>query len=125
MTGVTVMVTVAGTLGNGPSSATYSKLSAPWKSAFGVYVSSGGVPVSCPCVGGVVRQLRGDRNGLPAAIHLPVRIGDQNNFQWGGQNAGFLGAQYDPMMLIDEKWTPGTLPQAFMPSDQVGSGGAM
>ena len=32
--------------------------------------------VDPPCVGGVVRQLRGDRNGLPASVHLPVRIGD-------------------------------------------------
>lgn len=47
-----------------------------------------------PCVGGVIRQLRGDRNGLPAAVHLPVRIGDQNNFQWGGQHAGFLGPNF-------------------------------
>ncbi|MDA1014634.1 MAG: DUF1501 domain-containing protein, partial [Planctomycetota bacterium] len=63
-----------------------------------------------PCVGGVIRQLRGDRNGLPASIHLPVRIGDQNNFQWGGQHAGFLGPKYDPLLLIDENWTPGSLP---------------
>ena len=56
-----------------------------------------------------MRQLRGDRNGLPAAVQLPVRIGDQNNFQWGGQHAGFLGPKFDPLMLIDEKWTPGTL----------------
>lgn len=73
-----------------------------------------------PCVGGAIRQLRGDKNGLPAAVHLPVRIGDQNNFQWGGQHAGFLGAQYDPLMLIDDKWTPGTLPPSFLPHEDVG-----
>ena len=72
-----------------------------------------------PCVGGVLRQLRGDRNGLPAAVHLPVRIGDQNNFQWGGQHAGFLGAQYDPLLLIDENWTPGSLPPGFTPPQGV------
>jgi hypothetical protein len=73
-----------------------------------------------PCIGGVVRYLRGDRNGLPASVHLPVRIGDQNNFQWGGQHAGYLGAQYDPLMLIDEKWNPGTLPPAFLPHPDIG-----
>jgi hypothetical protein len=72
-----------------------------------------------PCVGGVIRQLRGDRNGLPASIHLPVRIGDQNNFQWGGQHAGFLGPQYDPLLLIDENWTPGSLPPGFQPPKEV------
>ena len=49
-----------------------------------------------PCIGSVIRHMRGDRNGLPAAVQLPVRIGDQNNFQWGGQHAGFLGPKFDP-----------------------------
>ena len=73
-----------------------------------------------PCIGGAVRQLRGDQNGLPATVHLPVRIGDQNNFRWGGQHAGYLGAKYDPLTLIDEKWNPGTLPPAFMPHEDIG-----
>ncbi len=73
-----------------------------------------------PCIGGAVRQLRGDKNGLPAAVQLPVRIGDQNNFQWGGQHAGFLGPKFDPLMLIDEKWLPGTLPPSFLPHPDVG-----
>jgi len=72
-----------------------------------------------PCIGGVIRQLRGDKNGLPASMHLPVRIGDQNNFQWGGQHAGFLGPQFDPLMLIDEKWTPGVLPPGFTPAEEI------
>ena len=72
-----------------------------------------------PCVGGVIRQLRGDKIGLPASVHLPVRIGDQNNFQWGGQHAGFLGAKYDPLLLIDENWTPGSLPPGFTPPKGV------
>ncbi len=73
-----------------------------------------------PSVGGAVRKLRGDRNGLPGAVHLPVRIGDQNNFRWGGQHAGFLGAEYDPLTLIEESWTPGTLPASFLPPKDVG-----
>lgn len=74
-----------------------------------------------PCIGGAIRQLRGDRHGLPASVHLPVRIGDQNNFQWGGQHAGYLGARFDPLTLIDEKWSPGTLPPAFMPHEDIGA----
>jgi len=72
-----------------------------------------------PCIGGAIRQLRGDKNGLPASVHLPVRIGDQNNFQWGGQHAGFLGPKFDPLMLIDEKWMPGVLPPGFVPSEEI------
>ncbi|MBA62811.1 MAG: hypothetical protein CMJ76_10655 [Planctomycetaceae bacterium] len=75
-----------------------------------------------PSIGGALRQLRGDRNGLPAAVHLPVRIGDQNNFRWGGQHAGFLGQQYDPLTLIEESWKPGTLPTSFLPPEGVGVG---
>jgi len=64
-----------------------------------------------PSIGAVVRQLRGDRNGLPAAVQLPRQVGDQNNFMWAGQHAGFLGPKYDPLFLFDETWRPGdTLP---------------
>jgi hypothetical protein len=73
-----------------------------------------------PRIGGAIRQLRGDKNGLPASVHLPVRIGDQNNFRWGGQHAGYLGAKYDPLTLIDEGWTPGTLPSSFLPHKDIG-----
>ncbi|MBL8795332.1 MAG: DUF1501 domain-containing protein [Planctomycetia bacterium] len=73
-----------------------------------------------PCVGGVVRQLKGDRNGLPGAVQLPARIGDQNTFLWAGQHAGYLGERYDPLMLIDEAWLPGELPPTFKPSPEIG-----
>lgn len=72
-----------------------------------------------PSISGVMRQLRGDRNGLPGSVHLPVRIGDQNNFQWAGQNAGLLGAKYDPLTLIDENWVPGSLPPGFLPPAEI------
>ena len=72
-----------------------------------------------PSISGVMRQLRGDRNGLPGAVHLPVRIGDQNNFQWAGQGSGMLGPRYDPLMLIDDSWTPGTMPPGFLPPSEI------
>ena len=73
-----------------------------------------------PCVGGTIRQLRGDKNGLPASVQLPVPIGDENNYMWGGQHAGFLGQKYDPLMLIDDSWNPGVLPPDFSPSEKIG-----
>lgn len=72
-----------------------------------------------PSISGVMRQLRGDRNGLPGAVHLPVRIGDQNNFQWAGQGAGLLGPKYDPLTLIEESWTPGAMPPGFLPPAEL------
>ena len=66
-----------------------------------------------------MRQLRGDRNGLPGAVHLPARIGDQNNFQWAGQGSGVLGPNYDPLTLIDESWLPGTMPPGFSPPAEI------
>jgi Protein of unknown function (DUF1501) len=60
-----------------------------------------------PCMGSAVRQLRGDRNGLPAAVQLPRPIGDQNSLLWGGQHAGYLGPRFDPLFLFDETWRPG------------------
>jgi hypothetical protein len=60
-----------------------------------------------PCVGAAVRQLRGDRNGLPAAVQLPRPIGDQNTVMWAGQHAGILGPRFDPFFVLDETWRPG------------------
>jgi hypothetical protein len=73
-----------------------------------------------PCVGGVVRHLKGDRNGLPGAVQIPARIGDQNTYLWAGQHAGYLGERFDPLMLIDEKWLPGDLPPPFKPHPEIG-----
>jgi hypothetical protein len=60
-----------------------------------------------PSIGAVVRQLRGDRNNLPASVQLPRPVGDQNNAMWGGQHAGFLGPRFDPLFVFDETWRPG------------------
>ncbi|MBA4067549.1 MAG: DUF1501 domain-containing protein [Isosphaera sp.] len=72
-----------------------------------------------PCLGAVVRQLRGDRNGLPAAVQLPRQVGDQNNAYWGGQHAGFLGPKYDPLFLHDETWRPGDPLPGLAPAADV------
>jgi hypothetical protein len=73
-----------------------------------------------PCIGSVIRHLRGDRNGLPAAVQLPRQVGDQNNAYWGGQHAGFLGAKFDPLFLHDETWLPGDPLPGLAPTADVG-----
>jgi hypothetical protein len=66
-----------------------------------------------PCVGAVIRQVRGDRKGMPAALQFPLPIGDNNDPYWAGQHAGVLGPRYDPLFLFDEQWLPGDPVQGF------------
>jgi hypothetical protein len=73
-----------------------------------------------PCIGSVVRYMRGDRNGLPGAIQLPRQVGDQNNAYWGGQHAGYLGPRFDPLFLHDETWLPGEPIPGFSNAADVG-----
>jgi hypothetical protein len=76
-----------------------------------------------PCVGAVLRYLRGDAGRLPAAVQLPDWITqDGPGHEWAGQHAGFLGRKYDPVvMAYDREGTPpGTLPAAFVPRADVG-----
>lgn len=72
-----------------------------------------------PSIGGVMRQLRGDKDGLPAAVQLPRPVGDQNNAMWAGQHAGLLGAKFDPLFLFDETWIPGKELPGFGPARDV------
>jgi hypothetical protein len=72
-----------------------------------------------PCIGSALRQLRGDRNGLPGAVQLPRPVGDQNTALWAGQHAGFLGPRFDPLFLFDEKWLPGDPLPGFGPPANV------
>ncbi len=53
-----------------------------------------------PSIGAVLNQLRGSQHGLPASVQLPMWITqDGPGREWAGQNAGFLGRQYDPLVM--------------------------
>ncbi len=56
-------------------------------------------PNNWPCLGALVRALRPDRGQLPGAITLPEHIWNDGNFPWPGQDAGFLGARFNPWLL--------------------------
>jgi hypothetical protein len=58
-----------------------------------------GPPNDYPSLGGVVRRLKHDRGGLPAAITLPMRIFNTDGSVWPGQDAGFLGRNTDPWLF--------------------------
>jgi hypothetical protein len=58
-----------------------------------------GAPNDWPHLGAVVRQLRGDRGGLPGAVRLPEHIWNTGGIPWPGQDAGFLGQKADPWLI--------------------------
>jgi len=58
-----------------------------------------GPPNDYPSLGALVRRLKRDRGGLPAAITLPMRIFNTDGSVWPGQDAGFLGRNTDPWLF--------------------------
>lgn len=83
-----------------------------------------------PSIGAVLNQLRGSKHGLPASVQLPMWITqDGPGREWAGQNAGFLGRKYDPLVMdygffqlsndfnnlpaTGDTSLPGTLPPGF------------
>jgi hypothetical protein len=77
-----------------------------------------------PSVGAVLNQLRGPRRGLPASVQLPSWITqDGPGREWAGQNAGFLGRRYDPLVMAYHAQgpAPGTLPPEFSLGGDLGT----
>src|SRR5262249_6014161 len=66
-----------------------------------------GPPNDWPALGAVVRRLRGDRGGLPAAVRLPMHIFNTDNSVWPGPDAGLLGPASDPWLLRCEPGAAG------------------
>jgi hypothetical protein len=65
-----------------------------------------GPPNDYPVMGGILRKLRGDQHGMPAAITLPMRIQNTDGSVWPGQTAGFLGRQSDPWLFTCHPHSP-------------------
>ena len=71
-----------------------------------------------PSLGAIVRTLREDRGGLPAAITLPRYIANVGEILWPGQDAGVLGRQFDPWLLICDPNDPKfEIPDLALPKD--------
>jgi hypothetical protein len=58
-----------------------------------------GFPNNWPCLGAVVRHVKGDRASLPAAMRLPEEIWNTGRIVWPGQDAGWLGDAADPWLI--------------------------
>jgi hypothetical protein len=58
-----------------------------------------GAPNDWPSIAAVVKHLRRDHQGMPAAITLPEHIWNTGNIPWPGQDGGWLGRNADPWLL--------------------------
>jgi uncharacterized protein (DUF1501 family) len=77
-----------------------------------------GPPNDWPCVGAVVRHLRGDTASLPGAVRLPEEIWNTGHIVWPGQDAGWLGDNADPWLLTCDPNKPDfKIPDLSLPSD--------
>jgi hypothetical protein len=77
-----------------------------------------GPPNDYPNLGALVRRLKGDRNGLPGAVRLPMRIFNTDGSVWPGQDAGFLGRNADPWLFTCDPAAPDfRIPEFSLPVD--------
>ena len=77
-----------------------------------------GPPNDWPCVGAVVRHLRGDTASLPGAVRLPEEIWNTGRIVWPGQDAGWLGHSADPWLLdCDPNSDDFRVPNLSLPRD--------
>ena len=71
-----------------------------------------------PCYGAALQSLRPSHEGIPAGVTLPTLLWDGEHM-WPGQNAGFLGAKYDPWQIRQDPNSPNfreetlTIPKDF------------
>jgi hypothetical protein len=84
---------------NAHSSSGYAMLTGVPHSPLNAENVNPGAPNDWPTLGAIVRRLRGDRGGLPAAMRLPMHIFNTDSSVWPGQDAGFLGRGSDPWLF--------------------------
>jgi hypothetical protein len=84
---------------NAHSSSGYQMLTGVPHAPLNVENANPGAPNDWPTLGAVVRRLRGDQGGLPAAVRLPMHIFNTDSSVWPGQDAGFLGRASDPWLF--------------------------
>src|SRR5262245_8050139 len=78
-----------------------------------------GAPNDYPNLGGVVRRLKQNHSGLPAAMTIPHRIFNTNGSVWPGQDAGFLGRSADPWLFTCRPASPHFRIPEFTLSDEI------
>ena len=77
----------------------------------------GASPDDHPHLGSIVARWTGWRDGAPPFIAIPGVIRDSAG-RWPGQRAGFLGKQFDPLVMTGDKKTARfSLPAITLPAD--------
>lgn len=66
-----------------------------------------GPPNDWPTFASIIRRLRGDQNGMPASVRLPMHIFNTDGSIWPGQDGGFLGRSADPWLFRCDPALPG------------------
>jgi hypothetical protein len=59
-----------------------------------------GPPNDDPCIAAMIRHLRGDTASMPGSIVLPEDIWNTGRIAWPGQDAGWLGPNSDPWLIM-------------------------
>ncbi|MBI1388667.1 MAG: DUF1501 domain-containing protein [bacterium] len=72
-----------------------------------------------PHAGCVYGYLKGTRNNLPAHVMIPKPIGPTGGNMPHGQNAGFLGKQYDPFIVNADPSDPNFEVPDLLPPDYI------
>lgn len=104
---------------NAHSSSGYWMLTGYPHQPLNVENSKPGAPNNWPCLGAVVKKLRGSPSAsLPAAVTLPEHIWNTGGITWPGQDAGFLGRSADPwLMLCDPSRADFQVPELGLPRE--------
>jgi hypothetical protein len=77
-----------------------------------------GPPNDRPCLGAIVRRLKGEGGRLPAAVRLPEEIWNTGRIVWPGQDGGFLGRTADPWLLTCHPHKPDfQVPEMALPAE--------
>jgi hypothetical protein len=105
-TGKIALLRAMSTGDNAHSASGYYMMTGVPHQPMGVENANPGPPNDWPNIGGLVRRLRGDQSGLPAAVRLPMRIFNTDGSVWPGQDAGFLGRSVDPWLFHCEPASP-------------------
>lgn len=77
--------------------------------------------IEYPHVGCVVDQVCGSRDNLPAHVLLPQPIGLTGGNMPHGQNAGYLGKDFDPFVLNADPSQPDFQVSDFLPPNYISS----
>ncbi len=65
-----------------------------------------GAPNDYPSVGAIVKKLRPANRQMPSVVTVPEHIWNDGNIPWPGQDAGWLGRQADPWLLMCDPTQP-------------------